>query len=40
MTAVMSAVLDENLGSWQLGLQPLTAVYSAIDRAAELIFGR
>lgn len=40
VTAVMSAVLDENLRSWQLGLQPLTAVYEAIDRAAELIFGR
>jgi len=40
VTAVMSAVLDENLRSWQLGLQPLTSVYSAIDRAAELIFGR
>src|SRR3954470_924456 len=33
VTAVMSAVLDENLRSWQLGLQPLTAVYHAIDRA-------
>ena len=36
----MSAVLDENLRSWQLGLQPVGAVYIAIDRAAELIFGR
>jgi AcrR family transcriptional regulator len=40
VTAVMSAVLDENLRSWQIGLQPVTAVYTAIDRAAELIFGR
>ena len=40
VTAVMSAVLDENLRSWQLGRQPLDAVYTAIDRAAELIFGR
>ncbi len=40
VTAVMSSVLDENLRSWQLGLQPLSAVYDAIDRAAALIFGR
>ena len=40
VTAVMSVVLDENLRSWQLGLQPLSAVYDAIDRAAALIFGR
>lgn len=40
VTSVMSAVLDENLRSWQLGLQPLTAVYEAVDRAAGLIFGR
>jgi AcrR family transcriptional regulator len=40
VTAVMSAVLDENLRSWQLGLQPLAAVYEAIDRAASLILGR
>jgi len=38
--AVMSAVLDENLRSWQLGLQPVGAVATAIDRAAELILGR
>jgi AcrR family transcriptional regulator len=38
--AVMSAVLDENLRSWQMGLQPLASVYTAIDRAAELIFPR
>jgi AcrR family transcriptional regulator len=38
--AVMSAVLDENLRSWRLGLQPVSAVYTAIDRAADLIFGR
>jgi TetR/AcrR family transcriptional regulator, cholesterol catabolism regulator len=40
VTAVMSAVLDENLRSWQLGLQPIAAVYEAIDRAAALILGR
>ena len=40
VTSVMSAVLDENLRSWQLGMQPLSAVYEAIDRAAELILGR
>jgi AcrR family transcriptional regulator len=38
--SVMSAVLDENLRSWQLGLQPISGVYSAIDRAADLIFPR
>ena len=38
--SVMSAVLDQNLRSWQLGLQPIEAVYTAIDRAADLIFGR
>jgi len=38
--AVMSAVLDENLRSWQLGRQPISAVYGAIDRAADLILGR
>lgn len=37
VTAVMSAVLDENLRSWQLGHQPVEAVYDAIDRAARLI---
>jgi hypothetical protein len=36
----MSAVLDENLRSWQMGLQPLSAVYTAIERAAELILPR
>ena len=35
--AVMGAVLNENLGRWQRGLQPLAAVYRAIDRAAGLI---
>jgi AcrR family transcriptional regulator len=40
VTAVMSAVLDENLRSWKLGLQPVGAIYEAIDRAAELILGR
>jgi len=40
VTSVMSAVLDENLRGWQLGLQPLSAVYDAIDRAAGLIFSR
>jgi AcrR family transcriptional regulator len=40
VTAVMSAVLDENLRGWKLGLQPIGAVYQAIDRAAELILGR
>ncbi len=39
VTAVMSAVLDENLRTWQLGHQPMGAVYEAIDRAAELILG-
>ena len=34
---VMGAVLNENLGRWQRGLQPLAAVYRAIDRAAGLI---
>ncbi len=34
----MGAVLNENLGRWQRGLQPLAAVYRAIDRAAGLIF--
>jgi AcrR family transcriptional regulator len=38
--AVMSAVLDENLRSWQLGLQPIEDVYTALDRAADLILGR
>jgi TetR/AcrR family transcriptional regulator, cholesterol catabolism regulator len=38
--AVMSAVLDDHLRSWQLGLRPVSDVYSAIDRAAELILGR
>ena len=37
ITDVMSAVLDENLRSWQLGHQPIQAVYDAIDRAARLI---
>lgn len=40
VTAVMSAVLDENLRYWQLGLQPVEAVYDAIDRAARLILDR
>ena len=40
VTAVMSAVLDESLRSWQLGLVPLSAVYESIDRAAALILGR
>jgi AcrR family transcriptional regulator len=40
VVAVMSAVLDENLRSWQLGLQPVADVYTAIDRAADLIFPR
>src|SRR4051794_37468752 len=35
--AVMSAILDENLRSWQLGAQDIDAVYTAIDRTAELI---
>jgi AcrR family transcriptional regulator len=38
--SVMSAVLDENLRSWQLGLQTIGGVYGAIDRAADLIFPR
>lgn len=38
--AVMGAVLDENLRSWQLGLKPVDAVYEAVDRAADLILGR
>lgn len=37
VTSVMSAVLDENLRSWQLGHQSVEAVYDAIDRAARLI---
>ncbi len=40
VTAVMSAVLDESLRSWQLGLVPLSSVYESIDRAAALIFAR
>jgi AcrR family transcriptional regulator len=40
VVAVMSAVLDENLRSWQLGLQPIESVYTAIERAADLILGR
>jgi AcrR family transcriptional regulator len=40
VVAVMSAVLDENLRSWQLGLKPIEDVYRSIDRAADLIFGR
>jgi len=40
VTAVMSAVLDESLRSWQLGLKPVSAVYESIDRAAALILGR
>jgi TetR/AcrR family transcriptional regulator, cholesterol catabolism regulator len=39
VTAVMNAVLDENLRAWQLGHQSIGAVYEAIDRAAELILG-
>ena len=38
IVAVMGAVLNENLGRWQRGLQPLAAVYRAIDSAAGLIF--
>ncbi len=38
VTAVMGAVLNENLSRWQRGQQPLAAVYRAIDRAAGLIF--
>jgi TetR/AcrR family transcriptional regulator, cholesterol catabolism regulator len=38
IVAVMGAVLNENLGRWQRGLQPLPAVYRAIDRATGLIF--
>jgi TetR/AcrR family transcriptional regulator, cholesterol catabolism regulator len=38
--AVMSAVLDGSLRGWQLGLHPIRDVYTAIDRAADLIFGR
>jgi AcrR family transcriptional regulator len=37
VVAVMSAVLDENLRFWQLGFHPITAVYAAIERAAELV---
>jgi TetR/AcrR family transcriptional regulator, cholesterol catabolism regulator len=40
VVAVMGAVLDENLRSWQGGRQPIDGVYEAIERAAELIFGR
>jgi AcrR family transcriptional regulator len=39
ITDVMSAVLDTNLRSWQLGHQPIAAVYDAIDRAARLIIS-
>jgi TetR/AcrR family transcriptional regulator, cholesterol catabolism regulator len=39
VTAVMGAVLDENLRTWQCGRQPIEAVYQAIDRAAELILN-
>jgi AcrR family transcriptional regulator len=38
--AVMNAVLDENLRAWCLGLQPVTDVRTAIDRAADLILSR
>ncbi len=38
--AVMNAVLDQNLRTWQLGLQPADAVATAIDRAADLLLGR
>jgi AcrR family transcriptional regulator len=37
--AVMGAVLNENLRTWQQGRQPMSNVYAAIDRAAELILG-
>ena len=40
VVAVMSAVLDESLRAWQLGLHPIDDVYTAIDRAADLILGR
>jgi AcrR family transcriptional regulator len=40
LIAVMSAVLDANLRSWQLGHQPIAAVYDAVDRAAHLILDR
>ena len=37
IVAVMSAVLDANLRDWSRGRQPISAVYSAVDRAAELL---
>jgi len=37
---VMSAVLAENLRSWNRGYKSIGAVYDAIDRAADLILGR
>lgn len=40
VVAVMNAVLDQNLRSWQLALQPVGAVATATDRAADLILGR
>ena len=38
--AVMSAVLDDNLRRWQLGLATVADVYTAVDRAADLILNR
>lgn len=38
VVSVMNAVLATNLTSWQLGRQPVTAAYAAIDRAVDLIF--
>jgi AcrR family transcriptional regulator len=38
--AVMNAVLDDNLRAWQVGLQPVAAVHTAIDRAVDLIIPR
>ena len=37
VVGVMSAVLGANLRDWSLGRQPISAVYRAVDRAAELL---
>jgi AcrR family transcriptional regulator len=40
VVSVMNAVLDVSLRSWRLGSQPISSVYTAVDRAADLILGR
>jgi len=39
VVVVMGAVLNESLRRWQVGNLPIADVYTAIDRAADLIFS-